>query len=125
MITAGFLVALVVLLIVRGSLPAADRWWIWVAASGTVLGLFGLAYVPYLKRSRARTAERQRAAQVISGHQGAGYHSATDIMATDIMATDILAPDGPAGDVPTPDGPAGDVPTPDVPAGDAAQGPPG
>ncbi len=87
-ITAGFLVALVVLLIVRGSLPAADRWWIWVAASGTVLGLFGLAYVPYLKRSRARTAERRRAEREV-----AGYHSATDISATDISATDISATD--------------------------------
>lgn len=80
--------ALVVLLIVRGSLPAADRWWIWVAASGTVLGLFGLAYVPYLKRSRARTAERRRAEREV-----AGYHSATDISATDISATDISATD--------------------------------
>ncbi len=75
-ITAGFLVALVVLLIVRDSLPPADRWWVWVAAFGTALGLFGLAYVPYLKRSRARTAERHRAAR-----EAVGYHSATDITA--------------------------------------------
>jgi Protein of unknown function (DUF2530) len=60
-ITAGFLVALIVLLIVAGQLPAADRWWIWVAASGTALGLFGLAYVPHLKRSRSRIADRRRA----------------------------------------------------------------
>ena len=60
-ITAGFAIALVVLLIVRGHLPAADRWWIWVAAFGTALGLFGLAYVPYLKRSRMRAAERRNA----------------------------------------------------------------
>ena len=87
-ITAGFLVALVVLLIVRGSLPAADRWWIWVAAFGTALGLFGLVYVPYLKRSRARTAERRRAAR-----EAAGYHSATDITATGITGTDITGTD--------------------------------
>jgi len=87
-ITAGFLVALVVLLIVRGSLPAADRWWIWVAAFGTALGLFGLVYVPYLKRSRARTAERRRAAR-----EAAGYHSATDITATGITPTGITATD--------------------------------
>jgi hypothetical protein len=73
-ITAGFLVALVVLLVVRDSLPAADRWWIWVPVGGTALGLFGLAYVPYVKRSRDRTAERHRAAR-----EAAGYHSATDI----------------------------------------------
>lgn len=58
-ITAGFLVALIVLLILRGQLAPADRWWIWVAAAGTVLGLFGLAYVPYLKRARNRAAARR------------------------------------------------------------------
>jgi Protein of unknown function (DUF2530) len=60
-ITAGFAIALVVLLIMRDTLPHADRWWIWVAASGTVLGLFGLAYVPHLKRSRLRAAGRRMA----------------------------------------------------------------
>jgi len=79
LITAGFLVALIVLLIVRDHLPAGDRWWIWVAAFGTALGLFGLAYVPHLKRSRERTAERRRVAR-----EADGYHSATDITAGDI-----------------------------------------
>jgi Protein of unknown function (DUF2530) len=74
-ITAGFVVALIVLLIVRDSLPAADRWWIWVAVFGSLLGLFGLAYVPHLKRSRERAAERRRVV--------AGYHSATDITANE------------------------------------------
>jgi membrane associated rhomboid family serine protease len=60
-ITAGFAIALVVLLILRDTLPPADRWWIWVAAFGTVLGLFGLVYVPYLKRSRIRAAQRRGA----------------------------------------------------------------
>jgi hypothetical protein len=60
-ITAGWVVALIVLLILRTHLPAADRWWIWVAVAGTALGLFGLAYVPYLKRSRSRAAERRGA----------------------------------------------------------------
>ena len=62
-ITAGFAIALIVLLAVRDQLPDADRWWVWVAALGTVMGLFGLAYVPYLKRSRARAAERRRLTQ--------------------------------------------------------------
>jgi len=62
-ITAAWLVALIVLLIVRDGLPTADRWWIWVAALGTALGLFGLAYVPYLKRSRSRAAARRAAAR--------------------------------------------------------------
>jgi uncharacterized membrane protein len=61
-ITAGFAVALVVLLIVRDQLSAADRWWIWMAASGTFLGFFGLVYVPHLKRSRSRAAERRQLA---------------------------------------------------------------
>jgi hypothetical protein len=60
-ITAGFAIALIVLLIVRAQLPAADRWWIWVAAFGTALGFFGLAYVPHLKRSRMRAAQRRKA----------------------------------------------------------------
>jgi hypothetical protein len=62
-ITAGFAVALVVLLVIRDQLAAADRWWIWVAAVGTAMGLFGLAYVPHLKRSRLRAAERRQPAR--------------------------------------------------------------
>jgi hypothetical protein len=61
-ITAGFAVALIVLLIIRDSMPHADRWWVWVAAFGTFMGLFGFAYVPYFKRSRNRAAERRRLA---------------------------------------------------------------
>lgn len=66
-ITAAWATALIVLLAVRGELAPADRWWIWAAAFGTFLGLFGLAYVPYLKRSRERAAERRSAAD--SGEQ--------------------------------------------------------
>ncbi|HUC23487.1 MAG TPA: DUF2530 domain-containing protein [Streptosporangiaceae bacterium] len=62
-ITAGFLVALVVLLIVRDQLAPADRWWVWVAAFGTAMGLFGFAYVPYFKRRRSAAARRRQAAQ--------------------------------------------------------------
>jgi hypothetical protein len=62
-ITAGFLVALIVLLIVRDELPPADRWWVWVAALGTGMGLFGFVYVPYLKRRRSLAAQRRQAAQ--------------------------------------------------------------
>jgi hypothetical protein len=87
-ITAGFLIALIVLLIVRGSLPTADRWWIWVAASGTVLGFFGLAYVPHLKKARARAAERRRAVA-----EAAGYHSATAITATATPTADTPTAD--------------------------------
>jgi hypothetical protein len=55
-ITAGWAVALVVLLIVHGSLPSGQRWWIWTCACGVAFGLFGLWYVPRLKRGRARAA---------------------------------------------------------------------
>lgn len=102
-ITAGFLVALVVMLIVRDSMSPADRWWIWVAAFGTGLGVFGLVYVPHLKRARERAAERQQAARESAGHQGAshheashhgaGYHSATDVTAADVPFSDEQAAD--------------------------------
>jgi hypothetical protein len=69
-ITAGWLIALIVLLIVRDSQPHADRWWVWVAAFGTFMGLFGFAYVPHLKRSRNRTAERRRLAGERRGGPG-------------------------------------------------------
>ncbi len=61
-ITAAWAVALVVLLVVRDHMPAADRWWVWVAAFGCFMGLFGLVYVPHLKRSRERAAHRRLAA---------------------------------------------------------------
>jgi ABC-type nickel/cobalt efflux system permease component RcnA len=56
-ITAGWAIALIVLLIVRSSIPSDARWWIWTCAAGLGLGLFGLWYLPRLKRSRARAAE--------------------------------------------------------------------
>ena len=61
-ITAGWAVALVVLLVLRDQLPAGERWWIWTCLAGLVMGLFGLWYVPRLKRSRARAAARQEQA---------------------------------------------------------------
>jgi hypothetical protein len=59
-VSAGWAIALVVLLIVRDSLPADERWWIWTCVAGLVFGLFALWYVPRLKRSRARAALRAR-----------------------------------------------------------------
>jgi type VI protein secretion system component VasK len=60
-LTAGWAIALVVLLIVRGSLPPGERWWIWTCACGLVMGLFGWWYVPRLKRGRAQAAARAAA----------------------------------------------------------------
>jgi ABC-type nickel/cobalt efflux system permease component RcnA len=59
-VTAAWAIALVVLLIVRDRLPADARWWIWTCVSGLVFGLFGLWYVPRLKRARAKAALRAR-----------------------------------------------------------------
>ena len=59
--TAGWAVALVVLLIVRDSLPAGQRWWIWTCVCGVAFGLFASWYVPRLKRGRARAAARRAA----------------------------------------------------------------
>ncbi len=58
LITAGWAIALLVL--ARGQLPAADHWWIWTCVAG--VGLFGLAYVPQLKKSRRRRREQARPA---------------------------------------------------------------
>lgn len=63
-ITLGWLIALVVLLCVGSALPGDVHWWIWTCVAGLVMGLFGLWYVPFLKRRRARfAAEHERAAQ--------------------------------------------------------------
>ncbi len=68
-ITAGWAVALAVLLIIRDSLPAGARWWVWTCAAGLVMGLFGLWYVPVLKRRRTRaTARRAQPSEPDSGY---------------------------------------------------------
>jgi hypothetical protein len=54
--TAGWAVALVILLIVRDSLPPSQRWWIWTCVCGVAFGIFASWYVPRLKRGRARAA---------------------------------------------------------------------
>ena len=60
-VTAGWAIALVVLLIVRGSLPAGLRWWVWTCVAGLAFGISALWYVPRLKRSRARAQSAPRA----------------------------------------------------------------
>lgn len=75
-ITLGWVLALVVLLFVRHSLPAGVRWWVWTCVCGVLMGLFGLWYVPLLKRRRARMAAQRAplaesegsAAQLSSGY---------------------------------------------------------
>ena len=78
-ITAGWAVALVVLLIVRGSLPPGQRWWIWTCACGVAFGLFGLWYVPRLKRGRARAADKRGTDQSAPRDSGSNTVSPTEI----------------------------------------------
>jgi hypothetical protein len=61
-ITLGWVLALVVLLSVRSVLPADVRWWTWTCVCGLAMGLFGLWYVPFLKRKRERIAAAHAAA---------------------------------------------------------------
>jgi H+/Cl- antiporter ClcA len=58
-ISAGWAIALITLLAIRSDIPASDHWWIWTCVTGLGLGLFGMAYVPYLKKARARAARRR------------------------------------------------------------------
>jgi ABC-type nickel/cobalt efflux system permease component RcnA len=77
-VTVGWALALIVLLIVRGSLPADARWWIWTCATGLVMGLFGLWYVPRYKRARARAAARRATDQSAPRDNGSNTVSSTD-----------------------------------------------
>ena len=75
-ITAGWAVALVVLLI--ADLPADERWWRWTCATGLVMGLFGLWLVPWLKRARARAAQRRAVGQSAPRDSGSNTVSSTE-----------------------------------------------
>jgi hypothetical protein len=77
-ITAGWAIALIVLLIVRGSVPSDVRWWIWTCAAGLGLGLFGLWYLPRLKRSRTRAAEARARDQSAPRDSGSKTVSSTE-----------------------------------------------
>ena len=59
--TAGWAIALGVLLIIRDRLPAEQRWWIWTCVCGMAFGIFASWYVPRLKRGRAQAAARRAA----------------------------------------------------------------
>lgn len=69
-ITAGWAVALVVLALLRADIPASARWWIWTCAVGVGLGLFGLWYVPRVRRARGQGPRRSPASG--TGRGGAG-----------------------------------------------------
>ena len=67
---AGWAVALVILLIVRDSLPTGQRWWIWTCVCGIAFGIFASWYVPRLKRGRARAAARRAEGEPTEGSEG-------------------------------------------------------
>jgi hypothetical protein len=58
-ITVGWAIALVVVILLRNDIHEPHHWWMLTCATGFAMGLFGLAYVPHLKRSRARAASRR------------------------------------------------------------------
>jgi len=84
--TAGWALALVVLLIVRDSLHPGARWWIWTCACGVAMGLFALWYVPRLKRARARAAARRALNQSAPRDNGSNTVSSTETPGTSTMS---------------------------------------
>ena len=80
--TAGWAVALVVLLVIRDSLPAGQRWWIWTCVCGMAFGIFASWYVPRLKRGRARAAGGQAA-------EGADQSAPRDSGSNTVSPTEI------------------------------------
>ena len=60
-VTAGWAIALAVVavLAMQDVLPAHERWWLWTCAAGFGLGLWGLWFVPVLKRHRTRESDRR------------------------------------------------------------------
>ena len=87
-VSAGWAVALIVLLIVRGDLPAGDRWWVWTCAAGLAMGLFGLWYVPRLERSRARAAARRAPAQSAPAQSAPAQSAPRDSGSNTVSSTD-------------------------------------
>jgi len=86
--TAAWAVALAVLLVLHGRIPASDRWWIWTCAVGVAMGLFALWYVPYFKRARARKAQRRAGIQAAAAVQpGPGSSDSKTVSSTETPGT--------------------------------------
>jgi Protein of unknown function (DUF2530) len=41
-ISVGWVIALIVLLVLRNDLPSGSRWWVWTCVAGLAVGIFGL-----------------------------------------------------------------------------------
>ena len=79
-ITLGWVLALVVLLSVGSMLSADVHWWVWTCVCGVAMGLFGLWYVPFLKRRRARMAAERAA---LAGSQDSGTQLSSGYVSRD------------------------------------------
>jgi hypothetical protein len=96
-ITAGWAIAFAVVLVVRHSLPADARWWLWTCAFGLAMGLFGLWYVPFLKRHRARLAARRGQPSEVSDPSGSEV-TVSEVTVSEVSASGV--PDPPVSKVP-------------------------
>jgi len=86
--TAGWAIALVVLLIIRDSLPADQRWWIWTCVCGVAFGIFASWYVPRLKRGRARAAARRAAGEGEGDREERGQSAPRDSGSNTVSSTE-------------------------------------
>ena len=85
--TVAWVVALAVLLVLRGQIPASDRWWIWTCAVGIAMGLFALWYVPRFKRARARKAQRRAEARAAAAQPEPGSSDSKTVSSTETPGT--------------------------------------
>ena len=85
--TLAWVIALAVLLVLRGQIPASDRWWIWTCAVGVAMGLFALWYVPYFKRARARKARRRAEARAVAPQPEPGSSDSKTVSSTETPGT--------------------------------------
>jgi Protein of unknown function (DUF2530) len=90
-ITAAWAIAFAVVLAVRHSLPAGARWWVWTCAFGLAMGLFGLWYVPFLKRHRARLAARRGQLSEVSDPDPSAASEETSV--SEVASTPPSGPD--------------------------------
>jgi len=87
-VTAGWAIALIVLLIFRDSLRPDVRWWIWTCVTGLVMGGFGYWYLPRLKRSRARSAQSRVPDQASTGPASTDQSAPLDSGSNTVSSTE-------------------------------------
>lgn len=75
--TVAWAVALVVLLVLREQLAPQDRWWLWTAAAGLVMGLVGSAAALRRRRQSVGVSSTVPAADPSAAGSAEGSTSAT------------------------------------------------